>query len=247
VATLFGTLAVSLRAAGAHSVDHRAILTDIREMLDRAHVRGRLKQNVVTNLNLVVARKPHLVELLEYLRAAGKKIFLLTNSDFDYTIDLMSHILPHPDGSDFWRTLFELVVVGADKPEFFLRQEDPSLIVAAGKPASTVRGGCGAFVESSLEIAGDQIMFIGDNPVADGAAARALGWRTGLVVPELGVVKSTANPLDAANHRNHWGDPLWEKGNSTRFGRVVGESADVSAPCVEDLLSVAPDAVLESR
>ncbi|AQL06190.1 65-kDa microtubule-associated protein 3 [Zea mays] len=50
---------------------------------------------------------------------AGKKLLLITNSDFHYTNKMMNHafnrFLPNDVG---WRDLFEMVIVSTRKPEF---------------------------------------------------------------------------------------------------------------------------------
>ncbi|ONL99964.1 65-kDa microtubule-associated protein 3 [Zea mays] len=54
------------------------------------------------------------------LYKAGKKLLLITNSDFHYTNKMMNHafsrFLPNDVG---WRDLFEMVIVSTRKPEFF--------------------------------------------------------------------------------------------------------------------------------
>src|SRR5207248_8644429 len=60
---------------------------------------------------------------LHKLRSGGKKLFVLTNSLWDYTDSVMSFLL---DGRlpeyPSWRNYFDYVVVGAMKPAFFAEQ-----------------------------------------------------------------------------------------------------------------------------
>jgi HAD superfamily 5'-nucleotidase-like hydrolase len=245
-ASLFGSLAKPSIKTDAAPVGYRSICVDIREMLDRTHVRGRLKKLVVASLGHMVASKPQLAGLLASYRAAGKKFFLLTNSDAEYTVELMDHVFPVAGTSSLWRTLFDIVVVHADKPGFFDGKGDPTIIEAGGHQASIIQGGGGAYLESSLGVGGDQILFIGDNPVADGAAARALRWRTALIVPELDHGRPPPDSPDQDTLLGGWGEALWDAGKPTRFARVVNESADVVTSRVENLLSVSPDNIFET-
>ena len=54
------------------------------------------------------------MRLLERLERAEKKTFLLTNSDWWFTSQIMAHLL----GST-WTSYFSLIVVDACKPSFF--------------------------------------------------------------------------------------------------------------------------------
>ena len=64
---------------------------------------------------------PELPLTLHKLRSSGKKLFLLTNSQWDYTTHVMSFLL-EGQISEYpsWRHFFDVIVVGAHKPRFFL-------------------------------------------------------------------------------------------------------------------------------
>lgn len=244
-ASLFGSLAKPSKNTEVTPANYRALCADIREMLDRTHVRGRLKQLVLADIGSMVATKPLLTELLTSHRAAGKKIFLLTNSDYAYTVELMDHIFSSERTPPTWRALFDVIAVRADKPGFFDERAEPEIIENTGDRAAVIQGGGGAYVESLLGTGGGRILFIGDNPVADGAAARALRWRTACIVPELDDGQSSPHSNGEDTSPDGWGDALWDEGKPTRFARVIDESADVLASCVENLLSVSSDGVFE--
>jgi len=74
---------------------------------------------------LVIAVFP----MLSDLRRAGKKVFLLTNSLFDYTQVVMSHMFTSylQDASakshvkeKSWMDYFDLIIAGGNKPAFLL-------------------------------------------------------------------------------------------------------------------------------
>ncbi len=61
--------------------------------------------------------------MLEQFRRAGKKVFLLTNSLWDYTNVVMNFLQAQKvaDQKDLvWTEYFDLVIVGGNKPAFLL-------------------------------------------------------------------------------------------------------------------------------
>jgi hypothetical protein len=61
---------------------------------------------------------------LKQLRQAGRKVFLLTNSLFDYTRVVMNYLQGRKaaahERDDAWLEYFDLVIVGGNKPAFLL-------------------------------------------------------------------------------------------------------------------------------
>jgi hypothetical protein len=61
---------------------------------------------------------------LQQLRQAGRKVFLLTNSLYDYTRVVMNFLQGRKaapqDTDDAWMEYFDLVIVGGNKPAFLL-------------------------------------------------------------------------------------------------------------------------------
>ena len=66
------------------------------------------------NLYKYIYRRPEVREWLLTLREQGCRLFLVTNSHFDYTDLLLSYSF----GED-WRSLFDISIVYAQKPSFF--------------------------------------------------------------------------------------------------------------------------------
>ncbi|CAG0915550.1 unnamed protein product [Notodromas monacha] len=125
-----------IKLAGCY-MSFQSIFGDVRAAVDYVHV-YQLKPATVAQLDAFVERDPNLPILLSRLRASGKRLFLLTNSDFAYTNTIMEYILG--DGEDhrkegregcWWATkYFDYVVCDANKPKFFregtlLRAVDP--------------------------------------------------------------------------------------------------------------------------
>ena len=61
-----------------------------------------------------IVPNPQLLPMLSQLQTSGKRLFLLTNSSFDYINSGMNYLL----GKE-WRDLFEFVFCSGDKPNFF--------------------------------------------------------------------------------------------------------------------------------
>jgi len=86
----------------------RALFDDIRETVDTLHADGSLKTRIVADLDRYFLRDPDLVPTLRRHRAAGTRLFLLTNSEVDYTAAVMDHLVGGSRGD--WEELFDLVV-----------------------------------------------------------------------------------------------------------------------------------------
>ena len=68
-----------------HPVDYDKLFTDIRTAIDEAHRDDTLKSVIRGDLSSFIIKDPLLGETLHKFRSSGKKLFLLTNSLYDYT------------------------------------------------------------------------------------------------------------------------------------------------------------------
>jgi 5'-nucleotidase len=102
------------------TADYDRLFTDIRTAIDEAHRDDTLKSVIKADLAAFIVKDPLLGETLHKFRSSGKKLFLLTNSLYDYTASVMSYLL---DGErkayPSWRNYFDIVIVGGAKPAFF--------------------------------------------------------------------------------------------------------------------------------
>jgi HAD superfamily 5'-nucleotidase-like hydrolase len=223
------------------------VLGDVVEMLDHVHRFGELKRRIVSQCDRFVETRPQVGEMIRGFSSAGKKIFLLTNSGYDYAVVLLNHLFPSVGRSTNWHSLFDAVVVDADKPNYF-RAASQAVAAGPGEHATIWSGGSASALESHLGVAPGRVFFVGDNPAADSAAARARGWRTALVVPEL---ETDPYPPDVARaqddgHDSGWGSVFWEAASPTRFARLVGDSTDIFASRVESILVRGPEAAFRA-
>ncbi len=175
------------------------IFDDLRAMLDEAHADNSIKSVVVENLSRYVRKDPKLAVTLYNFRLHGKKLFLLTNSEWYYTSAVMSHLL---DGElpelPRWRDYFDVVICSSKKPAWFskgkpfMRLEDEkhgSLVEATENtfiPGKVYEGGNLADFERLAGVRGDDIFYVGDHIYGDILRSKKDSlWRTCMIVSEL--------------------------------------------------------------
>jgi 5'-nucleotidase len=161
------------------------------------HVEGVLKGEVAADPSRFVEVDPELALALLDLKHAGKQLFVITNSEWPYTSAMLSHAFDGylPAGMR-WRDLFDLVIVGARKPEFF-RSDGPVFEVVDDSgllrphlgrlvPGGMFLGGGAAMLERDLRLSGEEILYVGDHVYSDVRVSKERrGWRTALIVREL--------------------------------------------------------------
>ncbi|CAM0146427.1 unnamed protein product [Urochloa decumbens] len=177
-------------------LDYKGLYNAVSKALFRAHVEGQLKREIMAEPERFVEPDPELPLALLDQKEAGKKLLLITNSDYHYTNKMMNHafnrFLPNDVG---WRDLFEMVIVSARKPEFFQLSQplyeivtDDGLMRPCFKANSggLYSGGSAQMVEKSLDIHGDEILYVGDHIYTDVSQSKVhLRWRTALICREL--------------------------------------------------------------
>lgn len=180
--------------------------------LDEAHTEGRLKADIVADPDRFVVLDPDAPRALLDQKRAGKKLLLITNSEWSYTDAMMGYaygrFLPE---SMSWRNLFDVVIVQARKPEFFMQRSplfrvvtEDGLCAPSNGPivmGQWYLGGDAMIVEKSLGISGDEILYVGDHIWGDvRVSSSILRWRTALILRELEdeVLASHAARVDEA-------------------------------------------------
>jgi HAD superfamily 5'-nucleotidase-like hydrolase len=176
-------------------LDFARLFTDIRECIDEAHRDGTILDEVNSDLPRYVDRDPLLAQTLHKLRSAGKKLFLLTNSRWQYTERMMNYLLggAMPEYPSF-RHYFDVVIVAASKPAFF--QEQRPLLRRDGndvRPATLplergaiYEGGNLHDFEAALGVTGDRILYVGDHIYGDILRSKKeSAWRTAMIIQEM--------------------------------------------------------------
>ena len=174
------------------------VYKDLREWIDLSHQDGSIKTKVLMEPAKYIVRDPHLVETLVKLIDGGKKIFLLTNSDYAYTNEVMKYLLDNQhEEFQHWQDYFEYIIVSAGKPNFFtgsnpfyevMTDQGGLLRLHRGPlvPQKVYHGGNAILFEKLTAQKGDQILYCGDHIYGDIMRSKELfNWRTFLVVEEL--------------------------------------------------------------
>jgi HAD superfamily 5'-nucleotidase-like hydrolase len=193
------------------AVDYDKLFGDIRTAIDEAHRDDTLKSVIKADLPKYIVKDPLLGETLHKFRSSGKKLFVLTNSLYDYTNVVMSYLL---DGErkayPSWRNYFDIVIVGGAKPAFFneLRpfvQIDPVSGVASTNGDikhlsrdKVYQGGNVVAFEQMSGVRGENVLYIGDHIYGDILRLRKQHmWRTAMVLQELERELAVSDRLEA--------------------------------------------------
>jgi HAD superfamily 5'-nucleotidase-like hydrolase len=172
---------------------------DIRECIDEAHRDESMKTRIKAELGAYLVKDPELAPTLHKLRSSGKRLFLLTNSLWDYTAAVMAWLL---DGAlpayPSWRSYFDVIVVGAAKPSFFtertpFQELDPQTgrKLREFKDGQLQRGrvyhaGNLQDFEKMVGFGGDKTLYIGDHIYGDMLRSKkSSNWRTAMIIQEL--------------------------------------------------------------
>ena len=191
--------AVEALESDGQVVDYERLFADIRAKIDLAHRDGTILAPILDDLDRFVMRDPELEATLVAMREGGKKLFLLTNSQPDYTRRMMRHILPRGRADDIgWLSLFDLAICHARKPNFFdLEATTPFERVegdtrVALEPGERLRSGTlytgGNLVQLQRELGtiADRVLSVGDHIYGDVLSAkRETAWRTAMIVQEM--------------------------------------------------------------
>ena len=196
-AVMYMTLVAHFEKSGG-LVSYKDLFDDIRASIDEAHRDDTLKTVIKAEMPSYVIKDPKLAETLHKLRSAGKKLFLLTNSLYDYSNAVMTYLLDGERSAyPSWRNYFDAIIVGAAKPAFFTEKR-PFLVV---DPATNTtidqrvrqlsrdkiyQGGNIFDFENMTNVRGDRVLYVGDHIYGDMIRLKkAHTWRTAMVVQEL--------------------------------------------------------------
>ena len=176
---------------------YNVIALDVLSSVDLVHADGHLKKCISEDLDHFVIKEQSVVDGLKHFIRHGKKIFILTNSEYYYTKLLLEYaISPFLDPGERWQDLFEYTITLANKPRFFydnlrflsINSETGYMSNIIGRITPGIyQGGCATKFTDDLDLKGDEILYIGDHIYGDILRLKKdCNWRTALVVEELG-------------------------------------------------------------
>lgn len=178
---------------------------------------GTYYPQVIKNPELYIKKREDVKRLLMKLREKGKKLFILTNSHYDYCDFIMTTSF----GKD-WRQLFDLCITCAKKPNFFKTETGPFFKADEAAPMF-----CGEEAKLPLELNRDYItgnykdlertfeetlgrkdlkyVYLGDNYMGDCYwTAKIANWDSIAIVEELSDSKLVGS-------EEAWGSHLFEE------------------------------------
>ncbi|KAJ2396280.1 hypothetical protein GGI23_003976 [Coemansia sp. RSA 2559] len=150
------------------------------------------------NIGDYLNRAPELLDILQALKKEGKRLFLLTNSGYDYINIGLTYMFSTSD----WRDLFDVVIVRARKPGWYLSHRPFRLVpTAAGskgfrrqpwapvdcfEDGQVYSGGNHMSFTSITGYSDRSVMYFGDHIYSDlRDPTIQRGWLTGAIVSEL--------------------------------------------------------------
>lgn len=186
----------------------RGLLADVRsyadlyrhidDALNESHMEGALKAEIIESPDKFLEPDPEIVQTLQDQRAAGKKLLLITNSEWAYTRFMMGYAInPYCPHGTTWRDLFDVVIVSAAKPRFFSERDQLHRIVDEEQglmaphrgplvPGGIYFGGNARLVEETLGLGSAQFLYVGDHLFGDVHVTKdSLRWRTALIAREI--------------------------------------------------------------
>ncbi len=197
----------------ARAARYTQLWTDIRECIDEAHRDDSIKNEITAQLSEYIVADPDLATTLHRFRSAGRRLFLLTNSGFAYTDRVMSYLLnARLSNYPSWRQYFDVIVVDAKKPDFFLWDRPPTFLDEQGAPLSAdqstlqaqrtlqsdddrggpvsqpllCQGGNVQALSELLALPADRVLYVGDHIYGDMLKAKKSSiWRTAMIIQEL--------------------------------------------------------------
>jgi len=179
------------------SIGYGDLYERVRRTLDQAHMEGRLKEEIIAHPDRFVDLDEEMPLALLDQKEAGKKLLLITNSEWSYAAPMLQYavdaFLP---GDMTWHDLFDIAIVGARKPSFFSGQSPAFRVVSDDgmlreqqgllDEGEVYVGGHAALVERTLGLSGEEILYVGDHLFVDvNVSKNVLRWRTALIVREL--------------------------------------------------------------
>lgn len=229
--------------------EYAQIADDVLDALDEAHRDGSLKDEVKKNLAHYIIKDESVVRGLEKFLKHGKKIFVLTNSDFHYSKLLLDYAInPFMKDGKTWHDLFEIVVTLASKPKFFYEDQKFLVVNPADGTMTNLnnkfgpgiyQGGNAKKFTEDLGLAGDDILYIGDHIYGDILRLKKdCNWRTAMVIEELAEEISNNKEADPTNQEievlMRKKEPL-EDDLTDMMTKKIEKHADVNEGAIEGL------------
>lgn len=232
---------IDLKSKGVELPGYATIAEDVAQAVDTVHRDGSIKNVVRNDFARFVIQDPLVPALVERYKDYGKKLMIITNSDYAYTKALLEYALdPFWKQHKSWRDVFDLVITLADKPRFFefpnrFLSIDPDTGLMSNHDGSVAsglyQGGWFKPLQEDMGLDGREILYLGDHIYGDVVSIKMkCDWRTGLVLDDL---TSELSSLKAAEGLQKEIDQLMERKeriedqvNHMELDRYIGKTTD---------------------
>lgn len=238
-------------ALDAGNEPYARLFGDVRAAIDSIHADGSLKRVILGDLARFLPDDPLLVPALERLTLGGRRLLLVTNSEWYFTDGICRHLFEGRGGVGSWRELFDLVVVSARKPGFFRSSKPFVELDESGEPVGEVEtpswgkvfaGGGREGLMRLLDAPGERMLYVGDHIYGDiFSSKRSSTWRTALVLQELESELESRSHL-AGEHRRL----ELVRSELSDFGQRMDDLKDVLA-LAREVLHAPSDAPTRAR
>ncbi|QQR90157.1 MAG: HAD-IG family 5'-nucleotidase [Myxococcales bacterium] len=270
VDTLYALSEVSVFSAAVEAldkiydtVDYEKLFTDIRTCIDLAHQDGSILDEVSADLPRFVYRDDLLARTLHKLRSSGKRLFLLTNSQADYTQKMMTYLLEGqiPEYAS-WKSYFDMIICAARKPLFFEGGTPLLEVLPNGERRETQElergkiymGGNVALFEQLSGVGGDDVLYVGDHIYGDVLRTKKeSAWRTAMILQEmteeLGALERCEADISHMDHLDLLRDALYDelREHQTQFRHTLGQLDQVELDPAEKTALEARRTLLKRR
>lgn len=190
------TQIVDMKSKKEVAYDFPEIAEHLAIVLDESHRDGSIKDKVIKNPEKYIQKSKEIVEGIIKFKKHGKKFFIATNSDYNYTNELLKFAIdPYLKKGQSWSELFDYTFTLCMKPRFFV---DKAPLMRIDQKTGLMKnwdkkitpgiyqGGAANTLSEDFKATGDQILYVGDHIYGDILMLKKnCGWRTALVIEEL--------------------------------------------------------------
>jgi len=185
--------------SSSFGIDYRELFRIVKDSVTEAHVESSLKESILQDPSQFVVLDSEAPRTLLDQKLSGKKIVLITNNDWVYVQRMMAYAYDRylPRGLT-WRSLFDIIITNAKKPDFWRLKlpcwhiVDEEKGLASSTPVLRLKvggvycGGNAQLIEECCQHDGGNVMYVGDHIYEDtNISKKILHWRTCLVMREL--------------------------------------------------------------
>lgn len=104
----------------------KSIFQDVRNAVDYVHIHGDLKSKTIEDIDRYLKKDERLPMFLSRIRESGAKVFILTNSEYNFTDKIMTYLFDFPHGAKVRLLYFiilytKMLVKVLQKMQYFLK------------------------------------------------------------------------------------------------------------------------------